>query len=51
MKEYRTGSTTVGGIASATAATGESLFNGTFGVVGTGIGEGAAAIYLWATGD
>ena len=49
--ENKTGSSIVGGIASATAATGESLFNGTFGVVGKGIGEGAAAIYLWATGN
>ncbi len=47
--ENKTGSAIVGGIASATAATGESLFQGTFGAVGRGIGEGAAAIYLWAT--
>ena len=47
--ERKTGSSVVGGIASSAEATGESLFNGTFGVVGKGIGEGAAAIYLWAT--
>ena len=47
--EGKTGSSVLGGVASATAATGESLFNGTFGAVGKGIGEGAAAIYLWMT--
>jgi RHS repeat-associated protein len=49
--ERKTGSRIVGGVASATAATGESLFNGTFGVVGKGIGEGAAVIYIRATSD
>ena len=47
--QSKTSSSILGGIASATAATGESVFNGTFGVAGKGIGEGAAAIYLWAT--
>jgi RHS repeat-associated protein len=46
-----TGSRIAGATTSAVAATGESLFEGTFGVVGRGIGGGAAAIYLWATGN
>jgi len=41
----------VGGVASATAATGESLFQGTFGVAGRAIGQGAAVVYIRATSD
>jgi hypothetical protein len=47
--ENKTGMPILAGAASATAATGESLFNGTFGAVGKGLGEGAAAAYLWLT--
>jgi hypothetical protein len=41
----------VGGIASAAVATGESVFEGTFGVTGKAIGEGAAVLYIRATSD
>ena len=47
--QSKTGSTVLGGVASATTATAVSLFNGTFGAVGKGIGEGAAAVHLWLT--
>jgi len=41
----------VGAIASSATATGESLFQGTFGVTGRAIGEGAAAGYIRLTSD
>jgi len=41
----------VGGVVSATAATGESLFKGTFGAAGKAIGEGAAVAYIRLTSD
>lgn len=49
--EQATGSRVVGGVASAASATGRSVFEGTFGVTGRAIGEGAAALYLWLTGN
>ena len=44
--ENKVGSRYVGAFAASLAATGESLFQGTFGAVGRSIGEGAAAAYL-----
>jgi RHS repeat-associated protein len=41
----------IGGIIAADIATGESIFNGTFGAVGKAIGEGAAAGYIRLTSD
>ena len=49
--ESATGSRTVGGLASAASATGRSAFEGTFGVTGKAIGEGAAAAYIRVTSD
>ena len=40
-----------GGVASAASATGESLFQGTFGVTGRAIGEGAAVVYIRLSSD
>ena len=41
----------IGGLASSASATGRSLFEGTFGSIGRGIGEGAAVAYIRATSD
>jgi RHS repeat-associated protein len=41
----------VGAVAAAGVATGESVFEGTFGVAGRAIGEGAAVLYIRATSD
>ena len=41
----------VGAMAAAGVATGESVFEGTFGVTGRAIGEGAAVVYIRATSD
>jgi hypothetical protein len=41
----------VGAVAAAGVATGESVFEGTFGVTGRAIGEGAAVLYIRATSD
>jgi RHS repeat-associated protein len=41
----------IGGVAAAGVATGESVFEGTFGVTGRAIGEGAAVLYIRATSD
>jgi len=41
----------VGGLAAAGVATGESVFEGTFGVTGRAIGQGAAVVYIRATSD
>jgi RHS repeat-associated protein len=49
--EDKTGNRIIGGVAASAAATGESLFQGTFGVVGREIGEGAAAGYIRLTSD
>ncbi|GCE06808.1 SpvB/TcaC N-terminal domain-containing protein [Dictyobacter aurantiacus] len=49
--EDKLGSRYAGAFAASIAATGESLFQGTFGVVGRGIGEGAAAAYIRLTSD
>jgi hypothetical protein len=49
--EDRTGNRAVGALASSVSATGESLFNGTFGAVGKSIGEGSAVLYIRATSD
>jgi RHS repeat-associated protein len=49
--ENKTGVRAVGAVAASAAATGESLFQGTFGVVGRDIGEGAAAAYIRLTSD
>jgi hypothetical protein len=46
-----TGIKVLGGVTASVAATGESLFQGTFGVVGRGIGKGAAVLYIRATSD
>jgi RHS repeat-associated protein len=40
-----------GGVVAATVATGESLFQGTFGRVGRALGQGAAVLYIRATSD
>ncbi len=47
--EDLTGSRTVGAITSSASATGRSVFDGTFGVTGRAIGQGAAAVYLLLT--
>ncbi|MER3425203.1 MAG: hypothetical protein C4293_20240 [Nitrospiraceae bacterium] len=41
----------VGAFAAAGVATGESVFEGTFGVTGRAIGEGAAVVYIRLTSD
>jgi hypothetical protein len=41
----------VGAVAAASVATGESVYEGTFGVTGRAIGEGAAVVYIRATSD
>lgn len=46
--EARTNSPVAGGVAAAAVATGESVFDATFGSTGRAIGEGAAALYLEA---
>lgn len=40
-----------GAFVASAVATGESVFRGTFGVVGTALGEGAAVLYIRATSD
>ena len=49
--EDKTGSHTLGAVSASATATGKSAFEGTFGVVGRNIGEGAAAGYIRATSD
>jgi RHS repeat-associated protein len=49
--ERKVGSRILGATAAAISATGESVFQGTFGAVGRGIGEGAAATYIRLTSD
>lgn len=49
--EQKVGSRYIGAFAASVAATGESLFQGTFGAVGRGIGEGTAAAYIRLTSD
>jgi hypothetical protein len=49
--QRKTGNRVVGGLAASAWATGDSIFQGTFGTVGRGIGEGAAALYIRATSD
>ncbi len=44
--EEHTNSTILGGVAAAGVATGESVFEGTFGVAGRAIGTGAAVVYI-----
>ena len=46
-----TPSRVVGGLAASAEATAESLFQGTFGTVGRGIGEGAAVVYIRLSSD
>lgn len=41
----------VGALAASAVATGESVFEGTFGVTGRAIGEGAAVVYIRLTSD
>lgn len=48
--EGSTAGRVAGAAVTSAAATGEVAFRGTFGVAGTGIGEGLAAGYLWLTG-
>jgi hypothetical protein len=40
-----------GAVVASAVTTGESLFQGTFGVVGRGLGKGAAVLYLRAASD
>ncbi|MCA1560553.1 MAG: hypothetical protein LC804_09905 [Acidobacteria bacterium] len=49
--ENKTGSRGLGAFSASAAATGESVFQGTFGTVGRNIGEGAAAGYIRLTSD
>jgi RHS repeat-associated protein len=49
--EDHTGSRTLGAVSASVEATGESVFQGTFGTVGRGIGQGAAVLYIRATSD
>ena len=49
--ENKTGSRIAGAVAASAAATGESVFQGTFGVVGRNIGEGAAVVVIRLTSD
>jgi hypothetical protein len=49
--ERKTGSRVVGAVAASAVATGESVFQGTFGTVGRGLGKGAAVLYIRATSD
>lgn len=44
--EEHTNSRVLGGVAAAGVATGESVFEGTFGVTGRAIGTGAAVVYI-----